>query len=303
MFPHFSPAFQAFVAPAQARSEIWRTILGLVLVFAIFLLTTLLLGLGTAFLGEYIEPGLGQSLMHEVEEGRTIFATFAMLFLIATMIPALWLILKFLHKRPLHTLLGPTGTVNWRLWRGAAAIILILAAIDATTTVLTTELLQQMPLIKWLTWLAPALILLFLQTTAEEMVFRGYLQQQLAARFKSRWAWWVLPSVIFGLAHYNPTLFGGNAWIIVAVTTLMGMILADVTARFGSLSAAMGLHFANNLVVMLFLNSPGQLSGMSFYLYSVDMQSAQMKTAMLISLAAMLVGYGIFMLIMRRRRL
>ncbi len=303
MFPHLSPAFRAYFAPAQDRSQIWRTVLGLVLVFTIFFLTTVLLGIGTAFLGEFIEPGLGTSLMYEVEEGRTIFATFAMLALIATMIPALWLVLRFLHKRPLRSLLGPTGTINWRLWRGAAAIILILAAIDATTTVLTTELLQQMPLIKWLTWLAPALCLLFLQTTAEEMVFRGYLQQQLAARFKSRWAWWVLPSVLFGLAHFNPILFGGNAWIIVAITTLMGLILADITARFGSLSPAMGLHFANNLVVMLFMNSPGQLSGMSFYLYSVDMQSEQMKSAMLISLASMLVGYGIFMLIMRRRRL
>ncbi len=303
MFPHFSPAFQRFVEPAQERSQIWRTILGFALVFAFFVLVTIIFSIGGTLLGEFIEPGLGLSYMSQVEEGRTIFATFAMLAMIATMIPGLWLVLRFLHKRPLRTLLGPTGTINWSLWRGAAAIILILAAIDATTTFLTADLVQQMPLIKWLTWLAPALLLLFLQTSAEEMVFRGYLQQQLAARFKSRWIWWVLPSAIFGVAHFNPAQFGGNAWIVVAITTLMGLILADVTARFGSLSPAMGLHFANNLVVMLFMNSSGQLSGMSFYLYSVDMQSAQMTSAMLISLTSMLVGYGIFMLIMRRRRL
>lgn len=303
MFPHLSPAFLAYIAPAQARSQIWRTVLGLGLILVLFLLATVLLGLGTTFLGEYIEPGLGVRLMSEVESGRTIFATLAMLAVISTMIPALWLVLKFLHKRPLHTVLGASGTINWRLWRGGAAIILILAAIDATTTALSTDLVQQMPLIKWLTWLAPALILLFLQTTAEEMIFRGYLQQQLAARFKSRWVWWVLPSVMFGLAHYNPATFGANTWLIVAITTLMGLILADVTARFGSLSPAMGLHFANNLVVMLFMNSPGQLSGMSFYLYEADMRSPEMKSALLVSLAGMLVGYGIFALIMRRRRL
>lgn len=303
MFPHFSPAFQRFVAPAQDRSELWRTVLGIFLVFAIFLVVTLLLGLATAFLGEYIEPGLGNSLMHEVQEGRTIFATFAMLGLIASMIPSLWLILRFLHKRPLHTLLGPTGRINWRLWKGAATVILILAAIDATATYFSADLVQQMPLIKWLSWLAPALFVLFLQTTAEEMVFRGYLQQQLAARFQSRWIWWLLPSAIFGVAHFNPAQFGANAWIVVAITTLMGLILADVTARFGSLSPAMGLHFANNLVVMLFMNTPGQLSGMSLYLYSIDMKSAELKISMLVSLAAMLIGYAIFMLIMRQRRL
>ena len=303
MFPHFSPAFQRFVAPAQDRPEIWRTVLGIILVFAIFLGITLGLGLAAAFLGEYIEPGLGQSIMYQIEGGRTIFATFTMLGLIATMIPALWLVLRVLHKRPLRTLLGPSGRINWRLWKSAAAIILVLAAIDAIATYVSTDLVQQMPLIKWLSWLAPALLLLFLQTTAEEMVFRGYLQQQLAARFKSRWIWWVLPSAIFGIAHFNPGQFGANAWIVVAITTLMGLILADVTARFGSLSPAMGLHFANNLVVMLFMNTPGQLSGMSFYLYSMDMQSTELKSAMLVSLAALLIGYGIFMLIMRRRRL
>lgn len=303
MFPHFSPAFQRFVAPAQDRSELWRTVLGIFLVFAIFLVVTLSLGLATAFIGEYIEPGLGNNLMHEVQEGRTIFATFAMLGLIASMIPSLWLILRFLHKRPLHTLLGPTGRINWRLWKGAATVILILAAIDATTTYFSADLVQQMPLIKWLSWLAPALFVLFLQTTAEEMVFRGYLQQQLAARFQSRWIWWVLPSAIFGIAHFNPAQFGANAWVVVAITTLMGLILADVTARFGSLSPAMGLHFANNLVVMLFMNTPGQLSGMSLYLYSIDMKSAELKISMLVSLAAMLIGYAIFMLIMRQRRL
>ena len=303
MFPHFSPAFQRFVEPAQERAQIWRTILGFALIFGFFLLVAAILGVTSALLGEFIEPGLGVGLMNQIEEGRTIFATFASLALIATMIPGLWLVLRFLHKRKLRTLLGPTGKINWRLWRGAAAIILILAAIDVTTTFFSTDVIQQMPLIKWLTFLAPALVLLFLQTTAEELIFRGYLQQQLAARFKSRWMWWVLPSAIFGLAHLNPTLFGANAWIVVAITTLTGLILADVTARFGSLSPAMGLHFANNLVVMLFMNSPGQLSGMSFYLYNADMKSAQMQIALLISLASMLIGYGIFMLIMRRRRL
>jgi len=303
MFPHFSPAFQRFVAPAQERAEIWRTLIGIGLVFGLFLLTTIVLGLLTAIGGEVLQPGLGERLMREVEEGRTIFATLAMLALISSFIPALWLVLRFLHKRKLRTLLGPSGKIDWRLWKFAAGIILLLAVVDAVTTFATTDLVQQMPLTKWLTWLAPSLLFLFLQTSAEELVFRGYLQQQLAARFKSRWIWWFLPSALFGIGHFNPALFGGNAILVVAITTLMGLILADITARFGSLSPAMGLHFANNLVVMLFMNSPGQLSGMSFYLYDANLQSPEMKFGLIISLASMVIGYVIFMLIMRRRRL
>ena len=303
MFPYLSPAFQRFIAPAQERAEFWRTTLGFILVVTIFLIAAVVLAIGTTIIGELFTPGLGESLMYEIQSGQTIFATLSSLGLIALMIPALWLVLRLLHKRSLRTLLGPSGKINWRLWRGAAVVILILAAVDAIATFASTELTQQMSFVKWTAWLAPSLVLLFLQTTAEELVFRGYLLQQLAARFKSRWIWWVLPSVIFGAFHWNPVTFGANAWMVVGTTTLMGLILSDITARFGSLSPAMGLHFANNLVVMLLMNSPGQLSGMSLYLYGIDLKSPQLATSMLVSLVAMTFGYAIFMLIMRRRRL
>ena len=303
MFPYLSPAFQRFIAPAQERAEFWRTTLGFIFVVTIFLIAAVVLALGTTIIGEIFTPGLGESLMYEIQSGQTIFATLSSLGLIALMIPALWLVLRLLHKRSLRTLLGPSGKIIWRLWLGAAAVILVLAVVDAIATFASAELTQQMSFLKWTAWLAPSLVLLFLQTTAEEMVFRGYLLQQLAARFKSRWIWWVLPSVIFGAFHWNPVTFGANAWMVVGTTTLMGLILSDITARFGSLSPAMGLHFANNLVVMLLMNSPGQLSGMSLYLYGIDLKSPQLATSMLVSLVAMTFGYAIFMLIMRRRRL
>lgn len=303
MFPHFSPAFQRFVAPARERSEIWRTMLGFVLAVAFIILIGIILALGLTFGGEFLQAGLGFGLMNEIQESRTIFATLSQLFLISTFIPALWLVLRFLHKRPLRTLLGPNGKINWRYWRFAVYFVLALAMIDVATTLSTSELTQQMPVFKWALWLLPSLVLLFAQTTAEELLFRGYLQQQLAARFKSRWIWWVMPAVIFGAFHWNPTSFGENAAMVVVTTTLMGLILADITARFGSLSPAMGLHFANNLVVMLFMNTEGQLSGMSFYLYDIDLQSPELGFAMLVSLSTMILGYIVFMFIMRQRRL
>ena len=33
----------------------------------------------------------------------------------------------------------------------------------------------------WLIWLLPALLAIFIQTFAEELIFRGYLQQKLTA--------------------------------------------------------------------------------------------------------------------------
>ena len=44
-------------------------------------------------------------------------------------------------------------------------------------------------------------------------------------------------------------------------TTVVGLVLADVTARTGNLSAAIGLHFANNVVALLVVAVPSPVSG------------------------------------------
>ena len=48
-----------------------------------------------------------------------------------------------------------------------------------------TEVFQSLPVKTWLMLLLPSLALIFMQVMAEELVFRGYLLQQLRARFSS----------------------------------------------------------------------------------------------------------------------
>jgi membrane protease YdiL (CAAX protease family) len=91
------------------------------------------------------------------------------------------------------------------------------------------------------------------------------MQQQLAARFASRWAWMVLPSVIFGLVHYAPAEMGGSVWLIVLATGAFGLIMADLTARSGSLGMAWGLHFANNCLAMLLFTTGEALDALALY--------------------------------------
>ena len=107
--------------------------------------------------------------------------------------------------------------------------------------------------------------LLLVQTAAEELAFRGYLMQSLAARFASRWVWLLLPALLFGALHWNPAEFGANAWLVALSTTVVGLVLADVTAKTGNLSAAIGLHFANNVTSLLVVSLPGPLAGLSLW--------------------------------------
>ena len=104
-----------------------------------------------------------------------------------------------------------------------------------------------------------------LQTGAEELLFRGYLQSQLAARFSAKWVWLFVPSLLFGLLHYMPAETAGPGLLYVASTTLFGIIAADLTARTGSIGAAWGLHFANNCLAILVVVYLGAASGLGLY--------------------------------------
>ena len=116
---------------------------------------------------------------------------------------------------------------------------------------------RQLPLAAWAAWLPLALPLLLVQTAAEELAFRGFLMQCLAARFARPLVWFLLPALLFGALHWNPAELGANASLVALSATVIGLVLADVTAKTGNLSAAIGLHFANNVTSLLVVSLPG----------------------------------------------
>ena len=117
----------------------------------------------------------------------------------------------------------------------------------------------------WLLLLPLSLLAVLVQVSAEEIVFRGYVQQQLAARFKSPLIWMVLPSILFAAGHYLPEMTGDNALLIAIWAGVFGILMADLTARSGSLGPAIAVHFWNNASAMLIVSLPDELSGLALY--------------------------------------
>ena len=116
-------------------------------------------------------------------------------------------------------------------------------------------------------WLPLALPAILVQTAAEELAFRGYLMQGLAARFRSPLVWWLLPALLFGAAALEPgRVRRRTPGSSCSPPPSIGLVLADVTARTGNLSAAIGLHFANNVIALLVVALPSPLAGLSLWL-------------------------------------
>ena len=110
--------------------------------------------------------------------------------------------------------------------------------------------------------LEPFLILLLIcifllpfQTTFEELLVRGYLLQGFGIAFKSRAVAFIIPSVIFGFLHIlNPEIDKLGYGFLVAYV-LMGMTWGIFTLMDDGNELAIGAHYANNLVVFLFLTA------------------------------------------------
>jgi len=99
------------------------------------------------------------------------------------------------------------------------------------------------------------IFLLPFQTTFEELLVRGYLLQGFGIAFKSRAVAFIVPSVIFGFLHIlNPEIDKLGYEFLVAYV-LMGMTWGIFTLMDDGNELAIGAHYANNLVVFLFLTA------------------------------------------------
>jgi uncharacterized protein len=281
------PALEAFVAPARARPELWRTVLGAAMATALWLFA------------------VGATLPLTVRAGGFATRPGILLYLASflALLAGVVLAARLLQRRGAATLLGPGG-FRLRAFLAGVAVIALVALPSAAALALVAPPERQVPPAAWAAWLPLALPAILVQSAAEEAVFRGFLMQSLAARFRSPWVWWLLPSMLFGALHWNPAELGPNAFYGVLGTTVIGLALADVTARAGNLSAAIGLHFANNVMAMLVVAVPSPVSGLALYLTGVDPADAGvMRALLLVDLAATLAAWGVWRALLARRRL
>jgi membrane protease YdiL (CAAX protease family) len=142
----------------------------------------------------------------------------------------------------------------------------------------------------WAVLLPLSLVAVFVQISAEEVFFRGYLQQQLGARFRSPLVWMLLPSILFAFGHYQPLEAGQNAVMITIWAGLFGLLMADLTARSGTIGPAIAVHFMNNVAALLLTSLPDSLGGLSLFHTPFGMEDTEQLRAWLpVDFAMMIV--------------
>ncbi|MCE8439860.1 CPBP family intramembrane glutamic endopeptidase [Rhodovulum sulfidophilum] len=275
---------ETLVSAARGQPALWRLAAGLAVVAAVQIgLTYTVYGLISALRG----PGIAEAAF------RGVFVT------TATASDTLWLLASFLclicgtavaaqlmQGRSLRSLTGPPGAAIGqfvRVLRAVALLYLVLWVVLPSGP----EKLAHRPLGAWLALLPLALPALAIQTFAEEMLFRGYLQQQLAARFRSPLLWIGMPALMFALAHYSPGAAGDNALPAALWAAAFSVAASDLTARSGTLGAAVALHFVNNAMAVLIVALPGPVSGLALYTYGFGADDPALGPLIAVDLAVL----------------
>jgi uncharacterized protein len=108
---------------------------------------------------------------------------------------------------------------------------------------------------KFLVFLALAIVLIPMQTSFEEYLFRGHLMQGLGLATNTRWVPLLLTSFMFGIMHIANPEVEKLGLIIMFYYIGTGLFLGIITLMDEGMELALGFHAANNLIGALLVTS------------------------------------------------
>lgn len=243
-----------------ARPKLWRWILGTVIILFSWLIIG---GLLTILVAEIFNLDLAV-LTAVDDEGRALLRSYApwqaASAVLISFIPLL-LAPILLHRFLLRGKVKELFTRSGRSFAGEVRIgaLVMLGLIFASSIpdfiFNNSDYKWSFDLEKFLPYFVIALLLIPMQTTAEEVFYRGWIQQRLEKGARSIWLVSTIGGLLFALPHLaNPEVSGNIALPIIGYGST-GFMLTWVTMRDKSMGLAVGAHAANNLSAGLLVSS------------------------------------------------
>lgn len=238
-----------------------------------------------------------QKMMSLLESNLNLFL---MLLSFVVGLAGLLLVTKYLHKLSFIQITTSRKKIDWnRFW-----FIFFLWGIVSSGFVLIEYYSYPEDYVvnfKWIPFLLlciVAIIMVPLQTSFEEYLFRGYLMQGIGVVLKNKWAPLILTSVVFGSLHYaNPEVDQlGDIMLIYYIGT--GFFLGIMTLMDEGLELSLGFHAANNLLTALLVTADWT----AFQTHSIFKDISELKAAGFTDIfVPLLIVFPIILLILSKK--
>jgi uncharacterized protein len=238
--------------PKLGKNEWWRYVLGLALIVA-FPLAVAIIAVEISSLVGATTPDqtAGASIARD-----PIISFLQLSGFDAALIVGILLAVRLIHKRPFLSVITPGRSLDWKKVGKSFGLFFGLVALATVVDYLLNPLTYQFRLNpqRFLLFAPVAVVLIPIQTSAEELLFRGYLLQSMALLTRNRVALVALSGVLFMIPHLaNPEMTAGF-WSMAFYYFLVGGVLTIVTLRSNSLEMAMGIHASINIFAALIVN-------------------------------------------------
>ncbi|MFK7941958.1 MAG: lysostaphin resistance A-like protein, partial [Paracoccaceae bacterium] len=222
---HHSTSLDAYLAPARTQPGAWRFVLGFIITIGVYVIGMILVVLGWVLL-RWLMLG-DANLALESMGGLAVPGSRAGIIVTLLSFVGIWvglaIALRVMHGQSFWTLFDPGRRIQWRdLGRGILLALVFSCVSLAIASMFVGLPTQAQDIGSWAVLLVPLMACVFLQATAEELLFRGYLLQQLGTRFGSVIAWALIPSLLFGMMHFW-NAEGAAAYYYVGITGITGL--------------------------------------------------------------------------------
>lgn len=199
-------------------------------------------------------PTTNEGVMKMFESNTTLFLVMiSFIFAFA----GIYFVVKYIHHQTLLSVTTSRSKVDWKRISFSFFIWTIFSLLSFLFVYLKSpeNFVLNFNLIPFLILVVLGTILIPIQTSTEEYVFRGYLMQGFANLARNRWFPLLMTSVIFGSMHWaNPEVVKmGNIIMIYYIGT--GLFLGVITLMDEGMELALGFHAANNLIGALLVTS------------------------------------------------
>jgi len=182
---------------------------------------------------------------------------FLLLLSFTFVLPGIWLVVKKLHDLPIMSVLSGRKKIDlervlysFMLWGTVvSAFVFLEYSLNPENYVINFKVKE------FLILAVIAILFIPIQTSVEEIVFRGYLMQGFGSWLNSRFMALFLTSIVFGSLHLaNPEITAlGYEFVILYIT--VGFVLGIMTLMDDGLELALGFHAANNLIAALLVTA------------------------------------------------
>lgn len=251
-----------FVRPAEGRNSVSRYLLSLLVIVGLFFFGSIL----TVFY-MFLTSAFNPSLTINWDEAALsdpladIYLQHIVYFIA---IPGIWIAVRFIMKRRFLSIITPNQSLNWkRIFFGFGTYVVLMFVAGLIDFLIHPDrfTLQEFHASRFLLLLAAAVLLVPIQTSAEEFLFRGFLLQFAGKLTANAVVLTVIIGGLFGALHFgNPEMENGALWAGIGYVTI-GMIWTFITIKTGSLEMSLGGHAANNMFLFIFLTEDHSVYG------------------------------------------